>query len=582
MPISYLDDPADELDPLDEQRFSGPRRPFQVQPPAAAPRPQAQLPNDVPPVGAPEPSVSPELLRLIQGGNSRSEQLGPNPRQTDYEGKLKTEADIKSAPPKEGSPKWWQRLAAAGVGAAAGYENASGHRNHIDPTGAVDAIMGGPSQRKRLSDWQDKVQGAEAQSKAAKGTLDEWQQGRSLDRQDELADATTEHLRAQSRAKPEGVTLSPGQVHYERQPDGSMKEVAAAEATDKPVKTLEQRVVEILDGTDPEPVKQTKLKAVVDAHNKLHPTTPIHGIETDDRGNSTLVIADPSSPQNVQRIPLGGIGKSKTLPASVQNKDAVAEAIERSAQALANGDLTRLREISSLRGDQRLLLFDRAKQINPKFNTADIDRKIKMEDYYANGKGAANLQSFGTFLEHGGAAMDAAAAINQGNPRLLNKPINWWKSNMSGDPTFQSFVVALEPVRKEFEGFLLGGRALYGDDRKQAEIILNDSSSLGQVQAALKQMGHTAQARMNEENYRYKKQMGHDLVDPLSPEAIAGAQRIGLNLGPKATSPGVANGQQQPAAAIQGPKVGDIQQHNGDTYKFDGTNWVKQAKANGR
>jgi hypothetical protein len=101
---------------------------------------------------------------------------------------------------------------------------------------------------------------------------------------------------------------------------------------------------------------------------------------------------------------------------------------------------------------------------------------------------------------------------------------------MAGSPEFQTFITTLEPVRKEFESFLLGGRALYGEDRKAANVILSDNSAPSQIQAALKQMGHTATARYTETNYRYKKLMGHDIPEPFSPEAIQGAHSIGVDL----------------------------------------------------
>lgn len=225
--------------------------------------------------------------------------------------------------------------------------------------------------------------------------------------------------------------------------------------------------------------------------------------------------------------------RRQTMAMNAKKKDASEEAIEAAAQSLAKGDLTRLKDIASLRGDQRLLIFNRVKELNPKFSTADIDRKIKMMDSYTVGKDGQQLQSFGTFLEHAGAAADALGAIQQHDMPAANKPINWWKKNISGDPNFQAFTTSLEPVRKEFEGFLLGGRALYGDDRKNAEIILNDDSSPSQIGAALKQMGHTVQARYNEMDHRFKGTMGKpmgEVLDPISDEARQGATKIGIKL----------------------------------------------------
>lgn len=223
-----------------------------------------------------------------------------------------------------------------------------------------------------------------------------------------------------------------------------------------------------------------------------------------------------------------------------QKHDASEDAIEAAAKTLASGDLTRLKDIASMRGDQRLLIFNRAKELNPKFTPSVVDRMIKMYDEYTTGKIGDQLQSFGTFLEHAGAAKDAADNIYNSSVPLFNKPLNWWKEHASGDPNYQAFVTALEPVRKEFEGFLLGGRALYGDDRKNAEIILNENSSPAQINAALKQMGHTVKARYNELDHRFQNTMHHSIeqtVGPLSDAAKEGADKIGVKIGAEATKP---------------------------------------------
>jgi hypothetical protein len=211
--------------------------------------------------------------------------------------------------------------------------------------------------------------------------------------------------------------------------------------------------------------------------------------------------------------------------------DADEGAIERTAQSLASGDLTRLRDIASLRGDQRLKIYDRAKQINPKFDTSTVDRKIKNEDYYANGKGADSLRSFGTFLEHTGGAMDAVASIRLSNSPAINKPLNWWRANMSGSPELVRLEAAIEPAKKEYESFLLGGHALEQDDRKAADRILNPGKfSPAMLEEGLKTIAHVAKARFTEENYRYKRISGHDLENPFSPEAIEGARKVGMGL----------------------------------------------------
>lgn len=86
----------------------------------------------------------------------------------------------------------------------------------------------------------------------------------------------------------------------------------------KPIKTLEQRAVEILsDDTIPAAQKEVQLKQIGAAHNMLHPQAPIHGFETDAKGNVTLMVADPANPAAVQKVPVGQIGKPQQQPASL-------------------------------------------------------------------------------------------------------------------------------------------------------------------------------------------------------------------------------------------------------------------------
>ena len=226
---------------------------------------------------------------------------------------------------------------------------------------------------------------------------------------------------------------------------------------------------------------------------------------------------------------------AQTAQAQADKKSLEDRVIETAAQSIASmdvKDLSRLRDITTMRGDQRTLVYARAKEINPKFNTGEVDRKIKMMDSFTNGKDGQNLQSFGTFLEHAGEANRVVQEIRQGaTPKLLNTALNKMEKEGYGTTATQ-ISAALEPVRKEFEGFLLGGRALYAEDRKAAETILSNASTPAQIQVALKQMGHTVSARYTEMGTRFKGTMGatmEDTLGPLSPEAHSGARDIGLD-----------------------------------------------------
>jgi hypothetical protein len=325
-------------------------------------------------------------------------------------------------------------------------------------------------------------------------------------------------------------------------------------ATGKPYTAAEafQKVNEIREQAKPQPVKpgDEPLKDRVPQLNQLltqryqvlHPGQPLPAAsmlsgdataKDYDRIDKALEATERATGTKAQQDSLSEM-RRQTMALKNQKATTEESAIETAAQSLANGDLTRLKDIASMRGDQRLLIYNRAKQLNPKFNTAEVDRKVKMADSFSNGKDGQQLQSFGTFLEHAGEAHDIVEDMrkSQSTIPVLNKPLNWYKQNLSGDPNYQRFITSLEPVRKEFEGFLLGGHALYAEDRKAAETILSDNSSPAQIQSALKQMGHTVKARYNEMNNRYKGTMKQDLPpETLSDEAKAGASKIGLNLG---------------------------------------------------
>lgn len=254
---------------------------------------------------------------------------------------------------------------------------------------------------------------------------------------------------------------------------------------------------------------------------------------------------------------LGPIGKGQARISQPSRAPSVNdEYMNEIGDSLAKGELTRLRDVVSLRSGGQynpmaLKIFSIARKLRREkypdilkrkgeFSTGEIDRSVKLEDQFTTGLEGRNLQSFGIFLEHAGNAVDklGPAMTNMTRSKFANRPISWWKQNMSGNADFQTFITALAPVRKEFEGFLLGNRALYEDDRKEGEKLLADNSSPKQFMAAMETMAHTAKARFTQMNYRYKRQLGHDLESPFSPEAVEAAKRLGVDLPGDATGDG--------------------------------------------
>lgn len=197
------------------------------------------------------------------------------------------------------------------------------------------------------------------------------------------------------------------------------------------------------------------------------------------------------------------------------------------ARALANGDPTSLKDIASLRGDQRLRIFAKAKALNPSFNTEQAKLKANTLEQYTTGKVADQIGSFNAFLGHAADASDVTNQFRTSSVPLVNTPVNKIRKSF-GDATYSQFATALEPVRKEFQTFLEGGHALTESDKRAGDVILSDSSSPAQIQAALKQMGNTAFIRLNTLNDRYKRVIGEDYPDLLDDDSITAAGKLGM------------------------------------------------------
>jgi hypothetical protein len=273
----------------------------------------------------------------------------------------------------------------------------------------------------------------------------------------------------------------------------------------------------------------------IDEHKKASETTPPEKSKSEEElTDESLHGKTPEIRQSAKET-LDAMQKRK-VEAAKATKDTPAKseeekAVEETAQSLAKGDLTNIRDVTGMMSGQRLRVYARAKEINPNFSTSDLQRQINMENFVTTGKMGDNIQAFGTFLEHAGNLSDVVQNIRLSGSPAVNKPLNWWREHMSGTHEYQELLTALEPVKKEYESFLLGNRAMYGDDRKAVDIILSDNASPAQYQGALKQMGKTAKDRYTEVNHRYKRVRKKDIEDPFTEDAKMGARKIGVDVG---------------------------------------------------
>jgi hypothetical protein len=186
-------------------------------------------------------------------------------------------------------------------------------------------------------------------------------------------------------------------------------------------------------------------------------------------------------------------------------------------QGLLNGSID-VAGLGRMNGPLRSQVLAEAMRRDPGFTMANYPTRRAAYNYFYNGKGADQVQSFNTFLGH---AKDLSDVVNQyrmpgGNINpLINKPLNWIRNKMGGSTDYSRLMAAIQPVRDEFMTFLQNNHAMTDADRQAGDTILSDSATPAQLQAAIKQISHTAAIRLGENNNRYRRVFGQDIPDLL-------------------------------------------------------------------
>jgi hypothetical protein len=220
-------------------------------------------------------------------------------------------------------------------------------------------------------------------------------------------------------------------------------------------------------------------------------------------------------------------------------------------QAAANliknpADTTTLKSISSLKGDERLRLYNKIHELSPNYDTGKVDAKVKVLNDFADGKASDNIVAYNTFLGH---ALDASEAVNQfrgtgGNVSpLINKGLNWLDKNAANDPTYAAFKTALIPVQKEFMSFLNNNRAEHEADIEDMKTVIDPASTPAQIQATLKKLAQSGDIRLTQLGRKYQNTMGTTYENLYSPEGKAAIMRL--------TIPSGMTRIQQPSGAYQ-------------------------------
>jgi hypothetical protein len=150
-----------------------------------------------------------------------------------------------------------------------------------------------------------------------------------------------------------------------------------------------------------------------------------------------------------------------------------------------------------------------------------------LEAFTGEGKEAQQVKSFNTLFDHLGGALEASNAYRRnGLGTELNKSMNWWKKNYSGDPLLSELQASIEPVKSEFMTFLGNNHALTEHDKKTGDILASEDMSPAVLEANFKKFAETAAFRAKETNGSYARVFGQNFPGLISPTALKTIQGL--------------------------------------------------------
>ncbi len=531
----YYRKPFDPEDPDQEQQGPPPVPPMRFNPPV----PDGNIPNDAapampdsapPPVRTPSPAapVGPPVATAKAPSNIpptfKQRMLGGGPAPTSI-----MTPGINGAPPPVGGapgaltlptpppvrqPGLLQKLGSAGLGFAAGYTNAAG-RSHIDPQTLAAAKEGilHPGQAQKQAEYEQQMERVKAQAGMAKTQADigkttaetghanaqtaltNAQIAEGKDRYmkvgDGIFDKQTGAWKTQPTSKVSQIQLSPdwSKKHAPMlQPDengeywipsGAADTVLKQTSTPE-VKTLEEAAARVLsDSTIPADQKQVRLKEIAVAHTLLHPATPVHDFQTDDKGNVTMVIADPSNPAGMQKIPVGKVGKSKTEPPAPIVLSP--EAIKQGADLYrTTGQLPAL-GMGSSGATARGQIMNEAGRSGGNIADNKADYKAQTGSLSGLQKQYDNVMAFERTASSN---LDVANELSKQVDRTGSPIINRWilaaKGQIQGDPDTRKFEAAVQTAANEYAKVVTNNGAsgsVTDSARREYERILNSADS---------------------------------------------------------------------------------------------------------
>lgn len=169
-----------------------------------------------------------------------------------------------------------------------------------------------------------------------------------------------------------------------------------------------------------------------------------------------------------------------------------------------------------------------AKAIDPNWTMQKYQAMMKLRDSMTSGKLGDQVQSFNTFLGHAaGVDADVSNLRNGGSP-LLNRPINWLRTNATNNPIVAGMLPEIDATRGEFQNFI-SNHALQKNEITRGEKLLSEDQSPAQMQAAIKDFMQVALTRLGSIQNRNAETFGERTPNLISPQNIQHIRDLGLD-----------------------------------------------------
>jgi hypothetical protein len=191
-------------------------------------------------------------------------------------------------------------------------------------------------------------------------------------------------------------------------------------------------------------------------------------------------------------------------------------------------DLTALKDITSMRGGERQMVYLAIKRKDPTFNLSRIRQQTDFLKGYEDPKGRAalNRDSMNNIIMHA-ADLDAVnKSYERTNARILNMPVNAIKKQNS--TAWSAFQTPLQVLKDEIGLYFAGGYAPQSEQRGAWEKVASDTATPAQIAQFARDIIHVGLRRASTHNSNFKTMMGYDDPNLLTPDAVAAGIQLGL------------------------------------------------------